>query len=369
MEKPASAPAPASPPPVAPPATDPASPPKTSRRVLGVVLTILVATAVIVGLVVRIGQEPARPKAGVAGALRGPTLAKYTVIYTSQNGVEIVPLDGQRRHVLSSAVTGPPLGTSAGVAFVHDGTAYLLTPPYQAPPRPLVAADGLFPMVWPAMVGVDRGAGPGGRSALYVDLEKTDSAQFPEWQFPPGYHPVGQYFAVGPGGLLLGWQFGWNGRIQLGPVIAHAATVVGTASSSVAWLSTNACAPNGECPLHVTFADASAPGGNRFVQPPRSHRGFLAGGAVSPNGTLIATFVATSPNQAALAIVDTSTVTATLIPDSTVTLGHGAATAQWTPDSAYVLFSGPGGTMHAYAPGSARAVSLDLQGSSNFAVG
>ena len=266
-------------------------------------------------------------------------------------------------------MTGPPLGTSAGVAFVHDGTAYLLTPPYQAPPRPLVAADGLFPMVWPAMVGVDRGVGPGGRSALYVDLEQTDSAQFPEWQFPPGYQPVGQYFAVGPGGLLLGWQFGWNGRIQLGPVIAHAAAVVGTASSSVAWLSSNACAPNGECPLHVTFADASAPGGNRFVQPPRSHRGFLPGGAVSPNGTLIATFVATSRNQAALAIVDIGTLGATLVPDSTVTLGHGAATAQWTPDSAYVLFSGPGGTMHAYAPGSARAVSLDLQGSSSFAVG
>ncbi len=83
----------------------------------------------------------------------------------------------------------------------------------------------------------------------------------------------------------------------------------------------------------------------------------------------IATFVATSPDQAALAIVDTGTLTATLVPDSTITLGHGAATAQWTPDSAYVLFSGPGGTMHAYAPGSARAVSLDLKGSSSFAVG
>ncbi len=45
---------------------------RTSRRVLGVVLAILVATAVIVGLVVGIGQEPARPKAGAAGARPRP---------------------------------------------------------------------------------------------------------------------------------------------------------------------------------------------------------------------------------------------------------------------------------------------------------
>ncbi len=79
--------------------------------------------------------------------------------------------------------------------------------------------------------------------------------------------------------------------------------------------------------------------------------------------------MATSRGHAQLAIVDTSILDTTLVPDSTITVGHGVATAQWTPDEAYVLFSGPGGAMHVYAPGSARAVSLDLKGSISFAVG
>ena len=143
--------------------------------------------------------------------------------------------------------------------------------------------------------------------------------------------------------------------------------MIASAGSSVAWLSADGCAPNGECTLHVTTSDY--PDVDQVVQPAPGHEGFLPGGAADPSGTRIAAFVATSRGHAALAVVDTGILDTTLVPDSTIAVGHGVATARWTPDDAYVLFSGPGGAMHVYGPGSTRAVSLDVKGSSSFSVG
>lgn len=342
---------------------------RRSHWVLAVNLAIVAATAVVVGLVVGTNQKPSRPGTGAPASASGPSFDSYTVVYTGENGVEILPLDGQKPRFPVRTETGPPVGTSAGVAFVHDGTAYLISPPYEAPPRPVLAANGLFPMVWPGTIGAERGGEAGSRTALYVDLEQTGSTVSPEGQFPLGYQPVGQFFALGPGGLLRFWWPDSGGRVQLGPVVGHAAAVVGTVNSSVAWLSSGTCAPNGECTLHVTTSDTPAPGVDQLVRPPRGHAGFLPGGAVDPTGSLIAAFVATSPDHATLAIVDTGVLDTTLVPDSTIAVGHGTAKAQWTPDGAYVLFSGPGGSMHAYAPGAARAVNLGIKGSTSFTVG
>ena len=165
------------------PGPDPINRRRAPRWVLGAG-AVLVAIAVIVGLVVGSGQTSIRA-GGAAVSRPGPALGRYTLIYTGKHGVEVVPLDGQRHRVPLRTEAGPPVQTSAGVAFVRDGTAYLLTPPYDAPPRPLVAADGLFPMVSQDMVGAERGDGPGSRSATYVNLEQTSSAKFPEWSFLP----------------------------------------------------------------------------------------------------------------------------------------------------------------------------------------
>src|SRR5262249_1176575 len=122
------------------------------------------------------------------------------------------------------------------------------------------------------------------------------------------------------------------------------------------------------CTLHVSTSDYPLDV-DQVVPPASGHQGFLPGGAADPTGTRIAAFVAMSRGHAALAIVDTGIVDTTLVPDSTIALGRAVPTAQWTPDDAYVLFSGPGGAMHAYGAGSTRAVSLDLKGSSSFSVG
>jgi hypothetical protein len=160
-----------------------------------------------------------------------------------------------------------------------------------------------------------------------------------------------------------------GGQVQLGRAVGHAAAVIGTVNSSLIWLSADTCAPNGECTLHLTTSDDGAPDVDHVVQPPPGHMGFLAGGAGDPKGTLIAAFVAGNRDHAALAIIDTGILDSAIVSDSVIAVGHAAATARWTPDSAYVLFSGPGGAMHAYAPGSSRAVSLNFKGSSSFFVG
>ncbi len=329
---------------------------------------ILAATALIAGLVVASGRTPIRARAGAPASRPGPALRSFTVVYAGQHGVKVVPLDGRRPRVPLNTETGPPIRTSAGVAFVHDGTAYLLTPPYNAPPRPLVAADGLFPMVSGDMVGAERVGGPAGRRVSYINLERIGSTESPEWQFPPGYQPVGQFFALGPDGLLRGWSPGSGDRADLGPVVGHAAGVLGTVGNRVVWLASGTCGPSGECTLHVSTSDYPVDV-DEVVPPANGHKGYLPGGAANPNGTRIAAFVATSRGHAQLAIVDTGILDTTLVPDSTITVGHGVATAQWTPDEAYVLFSGPGGAMHVYAPGSNRATTLDIKGSSSFSVG
>ena len=98
---------------------------------------VLVAIAVIVGLVVGSGQTSIRA-GGAAVSRPGPALGRYTLIYTGKHGVEVVPLDGQRHRVPLRTEAGPPVQTSAGVAFVRgcQVPAYLLTPLDDAPPRP-----------------------------------------------------------------------------------------------------------------------------------------------------------------------------------------------------------------------------------------
>jgi hypothetical protein len=297
-------------------------------------------------------------------------LATYTVVYTGPTGVTVVALSGHGHWAASTAVAGPPIETSAGVAFAGGGMAYLLVPPFNTRPRPLVAADGLFPMVWPGMIGTLRQAGSGSTEAQYVDIENGTAHNSGGWNLPPGYRPVGQFLAEGSSSELRSWQPGTNGHTQLGPVIGHAAAVLGSDGSRVAWIGTGAC-PSGECPLHISNTASQGPTTDHTIAPPAGHHGFLAAGSLTSDGTKLAAFVAapgSRGDQAQLAIVDTSSLDVTLVPDSTIDLAGGTACAHWTPDNLYLLFSGPKGKMKFYEPGAARAITLDVNGSDSFAV-
>jgi hypothetical protein len=257
------------------------------------------------------------------------------------------------------------------VVFVHAGTAYLLAPPFEGSPRPLLSADELFPMVWPGMVGAVRNAGSGPTEAQYVDIQDGSPANSPRWKLPAGYRPVGQFLAMDSGSDLRSWQPDPNGQVQLGGVIGRAAAVIGSDGSRAAWVSAGGCSLDGECPLHISDTTALSNTGDHTVAPPADHEGFLAAGALSPDGAQVAAFVAapgSHGDRAQLAIVDTDSLDVTLVPDSTIQLSGGSACAHWTPDGLYLFFSGPKGKMKLYQPGAPRATVLGIDGSDSFAV-
>jgi hypothetical protein len=377
---------------VAEPAPAPVSPPSSAavldgarrRRLshrslaigLAVVAVIGVTTGVVSMGVVSTGRggppRSGRAPPGFLRTLQAVGLGPYAVISTGTDGVHVIPLaGGPESHPLTTP-TGPPVSTSGGVVFVSKGTAFLLAAPFTSPPRALVDADRVFPMVWPGTIGVGSRAGSGAVSLQFVDLQTGNPISAPMGGLPHGYQPVAQVLAVGPGGVLRTWEPGSGGRAQLGPALGDTAIVMGTDGQVVAWLAAGDCAPNGECPLHITDIESGPLEGDRLVVPPLGHRGFLRGGALSPDGQFLAAFVSVPGGrqaQAELAIIDMTTSQLSLIAGSTIPIDKAGPSAQWTPDGSFVFFSGPHGQMHAYQPGDTRATALDIKGSTSFAIG
>lgn len=349
---------------------------RLTRPVLALVAAVLAVIGTGSGLSLASDLTGRGTSAGPGGAgpgalLGAGTLRSDVVVYSGPAGVRVVPVDDRRPIYLSGAPTGPAEQTSAGTVFVQGGTAYLLAPPYAGPPRPLLQADGLFPMLWPGVVGAERDAGPGQVEASFVDLQDGHPSHSPWWVFPAGYRPISQLLASGPGGAVLPWQPA-DGGVRFGASLGAAVSVMTSATPEVAWLSARGCAPDGECLLHVDNLNADDPGDGRVVPPPAGHAGYLPGGALSPDGQQMAAFVADPPghpHQAELVIIDTDRAQATVVPDSLVPLAGGWPAAGWTPDGAFVLFSGAGGSMHLYRPGSSRAFPLHQAASDSFAVG
>ncbi len=223
--------------------------------------------------------------------------------------MHVVPLGGQAQTRPLTADASAPLQTSAGVVFRRAGWAYFLAAPFTGRPRVLVPADRLFPMLWPGVVGVARNLASGAVGVEFIDLVGGTGAGTPLGQLPAGYQPVAQFLAMGAGGMLRTWAAGSDHGLQLGPTLGRASSLIGTSGTTVAWLAATGCSPEGECPLHVSDTSAGTRG-DRIIAPPPGHRGFLSGGALSPDGQTLAAFVAgpdTRQPEAELAIIDMNT--------------------------------------------------------------
>ena len=342
------------------------------RRARLVGLATVLAAGAAVGLTVSGIGGSSRPRAAPTPAAGLEALRAYTIVYTGSDGVQVVSLSGDRESRPIAAPAGPPLQTDAGIAFVSSDTLYLLAAPFTEPRRTSLDADGLFPMVWPGTAGVANNVAQNIVRVQYVDLQGKNLIGGSGWELPPGYRPVSQFLATGPGGVLQALDPGPGGRARLGPVIAeHTVWVSGTNSQVVAWLAASGCASNGECPMHISGSDPTSPGGDQTIVPPSGHGGFLPGGALSPDGRFLAGFVTAPgvrPSQVELAIIDTATFKATLIDGSTVSVGKSIPSAQWTPDGDAVFFSGGQGNMHVYQPGATQATTLDTHGSLSFTI-
>jgi hypothetical protein len=342
--------------------------PRRRRLVALVAVVAVIAAGTYLGVVLtRVHRRPP-----VAGASTPAFLRQYTVFYTDQFGPRLVPLDGRPASSLMATGSGdpePPLPVSGGVVFVHRGLAYFLATPAGAQPRALGVADHLFAMIWPGVVGIQRGFAPGPVNVQFVSTTGEPGADSPVWQLPAGYQPLAQ---AGNGLLLIDgrgelrlWDIAGG---QVGPTLGQARSVIDTHGDQIAWRAGVGCV-NAECPLHITDADTGA---DRIVAPPASHAGFLDGGAFSPGGSMLAGFVSapsgTSPRAELVLIDPVAPFNNSVVRDSVVPFGEPVGSAAWTPDSTTVFFCGLGGPMRVYRLGDRRAVSVNLQSSYNFLV-
>ena len=346
------------------------------HRVKLTAIAVIVVAGTLIWLAVTKGPgrsvRPGASKGSPTSELASSILRRYSVLSTDRSGPRLTRLDGISASISSvPGASGPerPVEVSGGGVFLQGGRAYFVASGNSAMPVALGLADRLFKMPWPDVVGVQHGLGPGPVSVQFVSTAGASSANSPDWRLPAGYQPLtlaGSGLLVqDEGGQLRTWSLAGG---QLGPILGRASSVIDIHLDEVAWRSVTGC-HDGECPLHLT--DASS-GVDRLVSPPPSHVGFLDGGAFSPDGASLAAFLSVPHDRshsAQLVLIDASVPSnISAVADSMVPVGEPAGMAAWTPDSTLVVFCGITGPMHAYLPGDARAVMLNIPASSSFVV-
>jgi hypothetical protein len=366
--------------------------PRISLRVIVVAVGVVVGVGVLVGMASRRNHDrPEEPSASApptttstpsttpstppttpsSSAAALAALRHYTVLYASQSGPRLVPLDGSPPSTVMP--TGPgdldrPLRVAGGVVFIHQAMAYFLATPIHEPPKALVAADHLFPTITPGQVGVQLGLGPEPVTVQFVSIPPGAGAISPLWQLPAGYQAVAQTGS----GILVDDISGELRTLnlasgQLGPLLGRAATLIDTHLDTVAWRASVGC-DSGECPLHITDATTGA---DRVVAPPPGHHGFLDGGAFSPDGTMLAAFVSAPPTtspRSELVVIDVATSIIHPVANGEFQIREPRGAAVWTPDATTVFFSGNNGPMLAYRPADTQVVVTNVPASYSFVV-
>src|SRR5712692_10333277 len=312
----------------------------------------------------------------------------YTLVYSASTGdLTIVPPDGSSFSLSPGPSPGtPPVVTGNFVTFVSAGSVFSLPRPFLGVPRNLGPGDLVFPSATSGLIGVKRGGAAGPFSIQFIPVAPGTGLPKGPFGLPGGYDPVaevagGILLLQRPTGQLQLWQPTAKGFGTFSRTYGKAADVIGIDGDSVAWLSLEGCADDGECPLHISTISS---GQDQVVVPPDGHRGFLKGGAFQPSGNLVAAFVVgpLGPTPtASLALVGPQFLVgpfdnspgdarwrATVVPRSDVRIGEPRGAAVWSPDSERVFFSGLDGAMHSYHPGNDAAEALDRSASYLFTV-
>jgi hypothetical protein len=122
--------------------------------------------------------------------------------------------------------------------------------------------------------------------------------------------------------------------------------VAAARGDAVAWIEDQACGVTA-CPLHLTTITTGA---DRVVQPPPGSAGFLAGGAISPDGRFLAAHVLFPPESNVAPVIDVIDLRAA----TSILAGSAHArqdqTVVWTPDGAWVFFCGFPAPLYAFRP-------------------
>lgn len=258
-----------------------------------------------------------------------------------------------------------PVAVDDGVVFISDGEAETISPTLGF--ISLGPATSEFASTRPGWVWLAR-LDPAGALLREVRFDGTDSG--PEVALPPGSLPVA---AVDEGVVLRDPDQMleiWNPAdrttsLRLGPV----ASLIDARGGLVAF-TRSFCADGTDCDLHVMNVGS---GRETRIKAPPGTGGFVGGGAISPDGTMLAAFVGGTDDDRGptvdLVVVDLRTArTSPPIPGSHIVVGESVGSAAWSPSGRWLFFCGLEGPMNIYAPGDPSAAALDQLGSYAFTV-
>lgn len=302
-----------------------------------------------------------------------------TLVYTDAGiGLRVAPPGGAARsYVAVATLSGrPPLRVGQSLVYIAGGAAFAADARGLGPARQLGPADYLFPAAASGFVGLGRALASGGDGAEVVPVAGAVPGR--PVVLPPSYVAAGQ---VSAGYVLI--QGSGASQLQIwrppasgtgaGTVVRSLGAASGVLSihgDLVAWTAWDGCHNEGECALHITD---STTGVDQVIVPVAGHRGFLPGGAFSPDGTTLATFVS-EPLGAHLVLVYVQATgvapagATQLVAGGLVQVENPAATAVWNPGGDRLFFCGDNGTMHALGTREAVAHTIDQVSSSTFAV-
>ena len=262
-----------------------------------------------------------------------------------------------------------PLVTGGAVVFLSGGNAYALASPFDGTPKLLGAAEHVFASVNPGRPWIIVNT-PEGFAAQMVDV--TGGAVTVRIPLPDGLTPLADMV----GGLVMQDRDGTlrlfdteAGRVlcTIGDagLAAGDRVVLATHDTLVAW---RACNNGQQCSLHLT--DVSA-GTDRVIAAPDGSTSFLAGGALSPDGTTLAAFVDQSDaarRTSSVVLTDTTTGALTPVANSAIEYGEDIGVAAWSPTSQWLYFcGGNGGPIKGYRLTNPAAIDLTIPGSYTFA--
>ena len=256
--------------------------------------------------------------------------------------------------------------------FTDNGVAWALTPGEAgAMRRRLAPADEVVPSEEPDALWVIQGE-PAFGSAVHL-LDVYGRLRGESVRLPSGGRVV-----AAVGGFLVMQRMDDQvlelydlQRRQVLPFLGQPGEVIDTRGAMLVWMAIPHGDCVGGCRLHVTDV---ATGEDRVVEPPLG-TGWVKGCAISADGRRLAAFAAPlhgarppGATGANLVMVDLVTVEATPIQGSEVPYGEPVIAAAWSATSDWVFFSGLGGPMRAYFPGTSSAVQLPWPASYTFAV-
>jgi hypothetical protein len=247
----------------------------------------------------------------------------------------------------------PIVSGDGAVVYIHGRDAYRTSGENATHLVNLGGASWIFPAEHGA-IGIESG---GDGTPASVEFMAADGA-IPEpgttkVELPPDVTAIAQV----PDGLLVTRGDIWShyptplGHVRLSIIKPHgtialgdATAVTGTYGASVAWTTCR----SSRCSLHLVNTTT---GHTRILRPPAGYRGYAHGGAFSPDGSLLATFVPSKSrygfNVIHLVVIRVRTGKVSVIGPGLFAGPAHLGAASWSADGHWLYFGGLDGTLDA----------------------